>query len=229
MVIYGWNTKTIKQAPMPEYECPHCQQKQSQMVVTAYYVHIFWIPLFPYKKAVAIVCGNCGRVTEESAITEGTTVSIKQLKAAVPLPKYLFVGLALLAAGIGYLIYLSNESAARKSDYMQNPQVGDVYLLKTKEDTAQYNHYLMKVRDINGDSLMVSYSSFNYNGRVDKLDPNDGFFDVMYSIHKNRIVEYHNTDELLEIMRDYPSTAGFDREIEFPMQDSVVAIDSVAN
>jgi hypothetical protein len=221
MVIYGWNTKTIKQAPLPDYECPHCQQKQSQIAITAYYAHLFWIPVFPYKKTAAIVCGNCKHVTEEGAITSGTTVSIKQLKAAVPVPKYLFSGLVLIVIGIGYLIYQNNENAARRSAYVSDPKVGDVYLLKTKKDTVKYNHYLMKVREINGDSLLVSFSSYSYNGRVEKLDPNDGFYNVVYSIHKNGIEDYHTTGELLEVMRDYDATAGFDRDIEFPMADSV--------
>jgi hypothetical protein len=139
----------------------------------------------------------------------------------VPVPKYLFSGLVLIVAGIGYLVYLGNENATRRTAYIKEPQVGDVYLMKAKEDTSKYNHYLMKVREINGDSLMVSFSSFNYNGKVDKLDPNDGFFNVMYSIHKHSIDEYHEAGELLEVMRDYDATAGFDREIEFPMVDSV--------
>jgi hypothetical protein len=221
MVIYGWDTKAIKRAPMPEYECPHCQQKQSELVIRAYYAHIFWIPLFPYKKTATLICRNCNHQLEEKAITSGTNVSIKQLKAAVPVPKYLFAGLALIVAGIGFLIYQNGENATRRSAYLQDPKVGDVYLMKTKEDTSKYNHYLMKVREINDDSLYVSFSSYNYNGRVTALDPNDGFFNVIYSIHKNSIVEYHDTGELLEVMREYSPAAGFDREIDFPEPDSV--------
>lgn len=206
---------------MPDYECPHCQQKQSQLVIAAHYVHIFWIPVFPFKKTASIVCASCHYQQEEKAITAGTNVSVKQLKAAVPIPKILFVGLVLIVSGIGYLIYQNSENAKRTSSYIQSPRAGDVYMMKSKADTATYNHYLMKVREVSGDSLIVSFSSYYYNGRVTELDPKDGFYNVTYSIHKKSIGNFQETGELLEVMRDYSSSSGFDREVDLPMADSV--------
>lgn len=220
MIIYGWNTKKLKQAPLENYQCTQCGQKQSVLHIVANYVHIFWIPVFPYKKSAVLSCGNCGLQTEEKAIVLGSNATIHQLKSAVPMPKYLFVGLLLILSGIGYLTYGSMQKEKLEAYYIENPEIGDVYLIKSKEDTSEYNHYLFKIRDITGDSLWISYSSYNYNGVVSELDPNDGFYDIMYSIHKNEVKEYSNSGEVVKVLREYSPATGFDRDVEFIQPDS---------
>lgn len=225
MIIYGWSTKNIKQAPLADHECPQCHQKQSVLVIVAKYAHIFWIPVFPFGKTATIVCSNCKHEIPEKAISLGPTVSIKQLKAAVPIPKYLFIGLALIVGAIGYFIFDSAQEDQRKASYVETPQVGDVYLIKNPDEPSEFKHYLMKIRDVAGDSIWVSYSSYNYNGIVSKLDPNDGFYDIMYAMHKDGIREINDAGDLIKVMRDYSSSSGFDREIQFVEPD--VATDSL--
>jgi hypothetical protein len=222
MIVYGWNTKNIKQAPLDNYECPNCQQKESVLVIFARYIHIFWIPVFPIKKAAIIVCNQCKHETDEKAINLGTQSTIKQLKATVPVPKYLFSGLVLILAAIGYFIYDGMQTDKLEQAYLDAPQQGDVYLIKNNDEPSEYNHYLLKVRETNGDSVWVSSSAFSYNGIVSELDPKDGFYDVMYAMHKNDIQEIKKAGDLKKVMRDYLPTAGFDREIEFQKSDTLV-------
>ena len=86
----------------------------------------------------------------------------------------------------------------------------------------------MKVRDITSDSLWISYSSYNYNGIISTLDPNDGFYTAMYAIHKNGILDLYNSGELIIVMRDYSPSSGFDREIEYFEPDSLdIDLDSL--
>ena len=221
MIVYGWNAKIIKQALLDNYECPSCQQKQSILVIAAKYVHIFWIPVFPFKKTALIICNHCKSETDEKAITLGTNETIKLLKAAVPIPKYLFSGLLLIIIGIGSLAYSEINESQQEQAYLSDPQVGDVYLIKDSEEPSVYNHYLMKIRDIAGDTLWVSYSSYGYNGIVSQLDPEDGFYNLMYSIHKNDINEFSESGALKKVIRDYLPSTGFDREIEYQLPDSL--------
>jgi hypothetical protein len=221
MIVYGWNAKNIRQAPLENYECTQCQQKQSVIVIFAKYVHLFWIPVFPYKKTAIIVCTHCKQETEEKAITLGTKDAIQQLKSAVPIPKYLFSGLALITLAIAYFTYKGIKDSEKEQAYLSNPQAGDIYLMKSEEEKGPYKYFLTKVRKVEGDSLWVSYSSFGYNGMVTKLDPKDGFYNVMYSMHKDGIKDFSKSGELKKVMRDYSASDGFDREVEFQEPDSV--------
>lgn len=222
MIIYGWNTKNIKQAPLESFECPNCGHKNSFLAVFAHYAHIFWIPLFPYKKSAMISCANCQLVTEEKAMQQDMKAKIKQLKSAVSIPKYLFSGLIIIVLGIGYLTYSSNQSDKEEQSYIDNPATGDVYLLKDLTEVTEYDYYLMKVVDVFGDSLMITRNSYAYNGMVYKLDPADGFLNLSYAIHKDDIRGYEASGELKKIMRDYSESAGFDRVIEYEFPDSLL-------
>lgn len=221
MIIYGWNSKNIKQSPLEGYECPSCGEKQSVLAIFAHYVHVFWIPFFPYKKSAQVVCTHCQLSTDEKGLEESQKTIVKQLKSAVRIPKYLFVGLGLLVLAIGFISYSSNESSRKEAAYLANPQVGDVYVLKDLNTTEEYNHYLLKVNEVVDDSLWVSFSSYSYNGIVSELDPADGFYDIVYAIHKSELYKYEESGELKKALRDYPATAGFDRVIEYQLPDSL--------
>lgn len=213
MIIYGWNTKNIKQAPLEDYECPVCGQKQSVLAIFGHYAHVFWIPFFPYKKSAHVVCTHCQLDTPEKQLDASKKAIVKQLKSSVSFPKYMFSGLIILVMGIAFIMYSSRQDKAKEASLLSSPQVGDVYVMKDLKATDEYDHYLMKVNDIAGDSLWVSFNSYGYNGVVSSLDPKDGFFDVMYSMHKNALKDYQESGELKKVIRDYTASAGFDRVI----------------
>ncbi len=221
MIIYGWNTKNIKQAPLEGFECPNCGAKNSFLAIFAHYAHIFWIPIFPYKKSAIISCANCQHTTEEKALPQDMKQKMGQLKSSVGIPKYLFSGLVILLLGVGYIAYSSNQSDKEEQSYIDSPQIGDVYVMKDLTEKTEFKYYLLKVNDIVGDSLMISVSSYSYNGFVTKLDPADGFYNVSYATHKDDIKLYDETGELKKVIRDYTASSGFDRVIEFKGLDSL--------
>lgn len=225
MIIYGWSAKNLKQAPLENYPCPQCQRNESLLVILAKYIHIFWIPVFPYKKSAMVFCTQCKLEThDENAILFGTESTLKKLKSTVPLPPYLFSGLALILVAIGYFTYAGARDEQLEQNYLNDPRMGDVYLLKRSDEPSAYNHYLLKVRDVAGDSLWVSASSYMYNGVVNRLDPEDGFYDIMYPVHKQDIQALRQSGELKKVMRDYGASAGFDRDVEYPALDTIPAV-----
>lgn len=223
MIIYGWNSKNLKQAHLENFECPSCQQKNSVLAIFSHYAHIFWIPFFPYKKSAIVQCTSCQFTTQEKEMTPEMKAQMKQLKSAVSTPKYLFSGLIILAVGIGFIMYSSNKTVREERSYIENPQIGDVYIIKDVEEEGEYNHFLYRVNDIVNDSLYVAVSSFYYNGVVYQLDPKDGFYNFSFPIHKDKIKDYENSGELKHTFRDYNKyTTGFDRTVEFPGLDSLI-------
>lgn len=221
MIIYGWNTKNIKQAPIDFYECPNCKEKKSVLAVFASYVHIFWIPLFPYRKSAEIHCVNCQLVSTASGLDGKDKDAVKQLKAAVSIPKYLFSGAILIVLFASWITIGIIQDNQKEKSYLEEPQVGDVYLIKDSDEPSEYNHYFLKVGNVTEDSLWVSVSSYSYNGIVEALDPADGFYDIMYSIHKDFIKEYNASGAMKKVIRDYDSYSGFDRVVEYQLPDSL--------
>ena len=220
MIIYGWNAKNIKQAPLGEaYECPDCHQKQSVLAIFAHYLHIFWIPLFPLRKRAHIVCMNCGRAEKEGHLEGDMKQKVRQLKGAVKIPWWMFSGLGIILIVISsYFITEFFEGQASSSKAL-SPKVGDVYVIHNPEETSEYDHYLMKVLTVSEDSLYVTVTSYSYNGIVDQLAPEDGFYDFTFGIHKDEIARQDKSGELKRVYRYYDSLSGFDRVIEYEIPE----------
>lgn len=216
MIIYGWNSENIKQAPLGEaYECPDCHQRQSVLAIFASYVHVFWIPLFPYRKEAQVVCLNCDRVDKDKYLESEMKEKVGQLKGAVKIPWWMFSGLGIVLIIVSFSFISGFFDGQERTSMVSSPEIGDVYLIHDKEETGEYDHYLMKVINVAGDSLYVTVSSYSYNGIVEHLDPKDGFYDISIGIHKTEITQYHESGELKRAFRDYSSLSGFDREIEY--------------
>lgn len=223
MIIYGWNSKNIKQAPIENHKCGYCGDKNSQLAVIAQYFHIFWIPLLVYRKSIHVVCMSCKLYLEEKEFPPEDhefKQKLKTLKKAVRTPIYLYAGLIVLAVGIGHVIFKSLQNNYLQSGYIQNPEIGDVYVLKDPDELSRYNHYLLKVEDIVGDSLHVTFNSFSYNSVIEELNASDGFYDVWYSMHINELHELDQSGELKKVIRDYSTYSGFNRVLEYQFPDS---------
>ncbi len=220
MIIYGWNAKNIKQADLEAYQCPKCGEKQSAIAIFAHYAHIFWIPVFPFKKSANIICGHCQLDTEEKQMPSEMKDTIKRLKSTVSMPKSLFSGLVILILAVAFFSFRGIKNAQLEESYLEKPQIGDVYIIKDPQEPTEYDHYLFKIIDITDDSLWVSFSAYNYNGVVSKLEPEDGFYDVMYSMHEDVLKEFDEQDQLKKVIREYSPSSGFDRVVEYVEPDS---------
>ncbi len=222
MIIYGWNSKVIKQAPLNNLTCDNCNEQNSLLAIYSKYVHIFWIPVFPYGKEAVIVCSHCQKATKEKDLDTERKQKIKALKSSVKTPLYLFSGLILIVMAIGYFSYASGKTKQEELTFLEDPAVGDIYMNYDKTEQSEYKYYLWKVTNVSDDSIYVSPGSFSYNMIPSKLEKEDGFYDVYFGIHKDEIREMYETGELKEIERYYdPESTGFGRTISYSVIDSV--------
>lgn len=180
----------------------------------------FWVPLFAYKKSATIVCTHCRNAVEEKYLGKESKDALKLYKSAAKQPWYLFSGLILIGLFIGYLIVNDQVETSHRKALIGAPREGDVYLVKNTAEPSKYNHDFLKVRAIVGDSLWISPSSYSYRGIVTKLEPEDGFYSVMYAIHKSYLQELEEAGELKNVFRDYGTEAGFYRELQYNEPDT---------
>ncbi|MDW3192440.1 MAG: hypothetical protein R8G66_08745 [Cytophagales bacterium] len=222
MIIYGWNTSNLKQAQLGEsYECPDCHHRNSVLAVFASYVHIFWIPLFPYKKRAQIICMNCDRADEDKYMESEIKQKVRQLKKSVKTPWWMFSGAGIVIILITFSVVSGFLDGQEQAAMASSPEIGDVYVIHDQEETSEYNHYLMKVVSVAEDSLYVTVTSYSYNGVVDRLDPKDGFYNLSFGLHKDEIVRQDKSGELKQIYRGYSSIAGFDREVAYEVPEAI--------
>lgn len=221
MIIYGWRSKTLKQAPLKNIECENCKECASNLSVTSHYVHIFWIPIFPYAKKVAISCHQCGQVTKEKQMPPDFKAKIKDIKAASPTPKYLFSGLGILAIGVLFIVSLGYNTSQKQQDYLNSPLEGDIYVMKDNEEASAYRYYLMKINGTEQDSLFVTYNAYSYNGIPEQLEPEDGFYDFSIKIAKSDLVEMNEKGEITKVIRDYGDQEGYNRIVEYIGEEGV--------
>ena len=216
MIIYGWNNRIIKKAQVEKLACPHCNSESVWAEVVAFYVHIFWIPLFPYKKSGQFTCSSCNSNVAGDDLSE----TMKLMKKSVKLPFYLFSGLGIIVAFVAYMFVNSSIENKMELVYLSNPEKGDIYHIRDTEETSEYKYYLWKVDEVFKDSLYISQNAYSYNGLPEQLLDDDGFYDTYYVIDRSALEELHDSGELVKIQRDYGELSSFNRTIHHEM-DSV--------
>ncbi len=176
MIVYGWNSKELKQAPFPGHICPACGAENSFIVVDASYFHVFWIPIFPYNKKLRIVCGDCGHTMKPKEVSQEVRQFAKQLKSKVKIPVWMFSGVGVVTLLIVYGIISSFLNGQKELEMLNDPQVNDIYFFYDSEEPTEYKYYLRKVVAVRGASIDVSPYSFSYNMEPEELEMEDGFF-----------------------------------------------------
>lgn len=79
----------------------------------------------------------------------------------------------------------------------------------------------MKVNGVEEDSLFVTYNSYSYNGIPVQLEPEDGFYDVSVKIAKAEIVGMDVRGEIKKVIRDYGDTEGYNRIVEYVVDEEM--------
>jgi hypothetical protein len=220
MVVYGWNSKTLKEAPFTGHQCASCGNESTHILVIGSYAHIFWIPIFPYRKYLRIVCDNCQLENKPKEVSENVRALAKQLKSKVRFPIYMFSGIGVIALLVAYFTIQGFMDNRNFEKYLNEPQANDIYHLYNSEEETDYKYYLWKVIDVNGDSVNISPNSFQYNYKPTRLETKDGFYDVFYTFHKDQLKEFFETDVIREIQRGFEPGNGFEREVIYELSES---------
>lgn len=219
MIVYGWNSKVLKESPFPNQTCASCNSEDAHVVVSASYWHVFWIPIFPYKKQLTIVCGNCSLETKPKHVSEEVRQFAKKLKSTVRFPFYMFAGIGIIAVLIAVFAFIGFQDNQKMEEYLDNPQANDIYFLYDKEEPTELKYTLSKAVEVKGDSVYVTFNSFQYNYQPSRLESKDGFYDITIAMHKAALKEMYDKDEIRNVQRGFEPSSGFDRVVEFTEED----------
>ncbi|MBY0536820.1 MAG: zinc ribbon domain-containing protein [Chitinophagaceae bacterium] len=159
MLIYGSRATKLKAEPIV-YTCKHCQSKNTTtMVMFQKYAHVFWIPFCPIKKLAVTQCEHCKQVLEQKQFDPELKEIFAEQKSTLKTPIWTFIGLALLIVLIVTIIQDEKKESAENKVFLEQPQVGDVYTMRTKEG----NYTLFLVKEVTKDSIGYWMNNYEVN------------------------------------------------------------------
>ena len=198
MIVYGYKSTLIGSEGLPHEKCPNCEHEGAMSMHTfSSYAHIFWIPIFPYRKYSVAHCGNCDKTFEKSEMNESLLRERSNARALVRPPIWQFVGSFIIVVAVVWGVVVSNRNDKKEASYIATPKTGDMYRVKVDE-----GYSLMRVIAV-GDSMVVTvaneYASDKMSGVKDLYEK--AFIDTLY-LDKARVKELYDDGTIYQVERD---------------------------
>ncbi|MCB2377222.1 hypothetical protein LGH70_06490 [Hymenobacter sp. BT635] len=204
MIIYGTNGSHRRTQALPGLACPACATPDAlHLSVFSRYTHIYWVPLFPYSKPVAGQCGHCQRVWEEKELPGELKPLATALKKETSAPWWQWVGLALLALGIGWALIANNQDEKDNAAYLAAPQVGDVYTVRSQDSVGAAQYSLLKVVSARGNTVELVTNEYVTNDvhPLSRLNDPEKYSRVPFSLTYLDLQVMLNKGELTDVDR----------------------------
>ncbi|MDO5664216.1 MAG: zinc-ribbon domain-containing protein [Bacteroidia bacterium] len=201
MIIYGTRAAHLKSARPPHLICSNCNtQGSTTLSVYRQHAHIFWIPLFPLGRKAASQCQHCKQVLEGHQITGEARSEYERLSREARGPIWQFVGLFLIIVFAILATFTNNAEKKADKQFMDNPEVGDVYRYKTESG----NYSTMKVAIIEADSIIVYQNEYENTkmSAVHTIEKEENYSeDNMYIFAKQALQEMYEKGEIYDVVR----------------------------
>jgi hypothetical protein len=123
------------------------------------YFHIFWIPVFPYKKEAITQCNHCKQILNKKEFSSDLLSQYEEMKANIKKPYWQYIGAVLFAVLIISVIASIREDNKKDIAFLNAPEKGDIYQIRTTD--GQYTLY--KVSEVKTDSVYVLFNEFQTN------------------------------------------------------------------
>ena len=206
-MIFFYGRRIIKVRKYHDYEltCENCKSHHQIFHVYQEYYHFMFIPFFPSGvKAVRCSCADC----KDSFNQEKKNEYLSKSKT----PFYLYSGIILIVGLIIFGVIMNNYTQNQKSEYVNDPKIGDVYLIKEyRNDSAIY--YYVKIKDIKSDTIEMLHNALEYYGHISRMDKSDYFVkdDIVFAL-KSELKQFLEDEIIKSVERDYSSDSRFNIE-----------------
>jgi zinc-ribbon family len=160
MIISGNRATKTGHQSLFGTKCNSCGTKDSlEMYTFSRYFHIFWIPVFPYKKEAITQCNHCKQILNKKEFSSDLLSQYEEMKANIKKPYWQYIGAVLFAVLIISVIASIREDNKKDIAFLNAPEKGDIYQIRTTD--GQYTLY--KVSEVKTDSVYVLFNEFQTN------------------------------------------------------------------
>ena len=201
--IWGKRKMRIKKYVDHHIKCEECNSYEQKFSVYQEYFHIFFIPIFPFGiKTIQSVCLKCNDAFNGEKKSHYLSITRT--------PVYLYTGIILFVGFILSLVIGNVTTQKQKAEYVANPQINDVYLIRENDENKSKIYYFMKIKNINADTVELLGSHFQYSRFVYKMDDTDYFVSgEIYKVSKTDLKDYLENSIIISVERDYDKSSRF--------------------
>jgi hypothetical protein len=87
-------------------KCPSCESYSwADILVISKYVHVYWIPLWPYDKEANVFCTKCGLKRYGMAFDSDLVGNYYEVKHKFKHPWHTYIGLMVIVAFFLFIVY----------------------------------------------------------------------------------------------------------------------------
>jgi hypothetical protein len=230
MLISGWRLVELACVnPETEATCAHCGQSAWAGHVMQRYIHIFWIPIFPFAKRVEFECEHCRKAYRKKEVPAPLMRLVDQIKAEVRTPRRYFTGLFALGGlfvlpwilGLVFFLCGINPSRADR-ELIAKPAVGDIYLVKRLEgahpapDASPYQVLRITAVDDSKVSFAVSAETYRRLNQARRAAESDAvtdpefFREARLLTERAKLMGWYDETVIFDVLRaeEVASTSG---------------------
>lgn len=213
MIIFGTRSKISGGEEVRQAVCSSCGNAGINMHSAHSYFHVYWIPVFPYKRETISECQHCkeARVGKEIPPEYHSVAGTSAGKPKPPL--YMFSGLMIFAIIMGVGYHSNRQETQLTTQFLASPQINDLYIVKAQDVFGQKPekgvYTVLQVKSINGEAVQFVPSRFLYsNVSGAENDISDGstrsneyFAPDTMEFDKTRLNQLHGNRSLKRIVR----------------------------
>jgi zinc-ribbon family len=202
MVFYGTKATNLKNGQIINIDCPSCETNATyKYSVFGKYAHIYWIPIFPISKITVAECNSCKKTYEFKELSESikTKFQREKEKSPVKFPVWMFSGLFVITALVGFGVYTSNETDKNEAEFVKNPKVGDVYSIKVSD--AHFT--CARVDKVDKDSIYLTDNDYETDKStgIDAIDVSKNYTTEKEVLTKKEIQDAFKKEKIFAITR----------------------------
>lgn len=201
MVFFGTSEKEVKSGKISNVICDYCQENVNMYyTITSRYFHLYFVPLFPFKRNTVLACESCETVfisKRFSTIQKSKLQRENELKPARN-PVWMYSGVLLLTLLIPLAFLQSKKADEKKLEYKNNPMIGDVYFLSLPN-----KYTTMKIAAVDKDSVhfIMNDTSVSKFTKVFGINDDNNYTTSFKSYSKKEITWLLEHDSIYSIDR----------------------------